>query len=579
MRKLLYALLLVVLLTGPVYADATASVPSLDMDCTVEQDGACTVSLHATIKTDGAVQTFVIPISSAAQDVNVTGAQYELQNGNGVRSVCLTLSPGISEITVTYRLTETVTDMGSGQVFDITLLYPAWECAIESYSLTVQLPASFEGLPAFESGYYRDLIDNYMEITIDSGTVRAVLNSKQVLRDHEQLTMRLELPEGYFDLRFLAGKTAKVDRLLFFMFLILCVGYWAVFMRNLPILPKRQAMPPEGGNPGEVPFVLARQKPDLALMVIQWACLGYLTIHRTRKGRVYLRRQIEMDNERKRPEVETFRALFARGDLCDIRSAEYSRARQLSEEQTKAYWQKRVFSLKAGSPLVLRLLALAAGVALCLCCWDLCMPPRSWRWFAILPLSALGGLACLFLQQIGGFLLRRHSLRTAVLAAAGLIFLLITGSKGGCGKLMLLCVAFQLLVALALRLGGRRTKAGTALAAELLGYRRYLLSTPSAALRTHLQEDPQFFYRVLPYADALRVSKIFTGSYDRIRLEPCDWLEWEGKAVKNAPGFYVRYLRLMAALRGEREPLRYRNRRRTQASGGGEYHNRRGRGQ
>lgn len=560
MRKLLLALALLFLLAGTAYADVTASVPSLDTECTVEQDGACTVTLHAVVKTDGAIQTFLIPISSAAADVNVTGAQYSLEKGDGWLGVILTLTPGSTDVTISYRLAETVTDTGSEQIFDVTLLYPAWECAVERYSLTVNLPAAFEGLPAFESGYYRDLIDNYMEITIDNGTIHAVLNSKQVLRDHEQLTMRLEVPQGYFDLRFLAGKTAKVDRLLFFMFLVLCVGYWALFMRNLPILPKRQAMPPEGGNPGEVPFVLTRRKPDLALMVIQWACLGYLTIHRTKKGRITLQRRIDMDNERKRPEVEVFRTIFSRGDLCDVRSAEYGRAKQLCVDKTRDYWQKRVFPPKAGSPLVLSLLALAAGTALCLCCWDLCMPPRSWRWFAILPLTALGGLSCLGLQRIGGFLLRRHSLRTAFLGGLSLVFLLITGSKGGCGKLMLLCVVLQLLAALVLRLGGRRTKTGTALAAELLGYRRYLLSTPSSSLRAHLQEDPQFFYRVLPYADALRVGRIFTSSYGKIRLEPCDWLEWEGKPMKHAAGFYGRYLRLMAGLRGEREPYRYRSR-------------------
>ena len=68
MRKLLLALALLFLLAGTAYADVTASVPSLDTECTVEQDGACTVTLHAVVKTDGAIQTFLIPISSAAAD-------------------------------------------------------------------------------------------------------------------------------------------------------------------------------------------------------------------------------------------------------------------------------------------------------------------------------------------------------------------------------------------------------------------------------------------------------------------------------------------------------------------------------
>ena len=558
MRKLLITLLLLLGLAAPVYAEGTASVTALDTQCTVERDGACTVTLQVRIRPEGA-ESFVIPVSASAAEIQVVGASYTLEPGADYTGVRLELdSYRAADVTVSYRLAETVTDNGSEQVFDVVLLHPAWACPIESYELTIRLPEAFTGLPVFESGYYRDLIDNYMDVRINGGVIHAVLNSKQTLRDHEQITMRLNLPAGYFDLRFLAGKTAKVDRLLFFMLLVLTLAFWAVLMRNFPILPKRQAMPPEGGNAGEIPFLLTRQKPDLALMVIQWASLGYLTIHRNKKGRIVLYRQIDMDNERKRCEVEVFRCLFSRSDLCDTRSAEYGKAKKLAVDQMRDYWQDRIYSKKAGSPLIFRLLAIAAGVALCVCCSDLALPPRSWRWFAILPLSLAGGAACFCLQRLSGILLRRQAVRTGILCVLSLVYLLVLGSKGGCGKLMLLCIALQLLVGLLLRLGGKRTKDGDSQAAELLGFRRYLISTPSAVLQGHLQTDPQYFYRVLPFADALQAGSFLAGSFDRIKLEPCDWLVWEGKPMLTVRGFYRRYCRLMAALRGEREPLRFR---------------------
>lgn len=557
MRRLFIAaatLLLLLVLTTAVSADGTA-VTAMRTDCAVEQDGACTVTLKFTVEFGPDAEDFAIPIAPEAREIYCS-APYTVKNGTGCKLLVLTGNwTGRSEFTVSYRLAETVTDDGKAQTFSVQLLYPAWTCPISGYEVELRLPGGFDAMPVFLSGYYRDLIDNYMVIDIDKeGTVRAVLNAQQTLRDRESMTVTIELPTDFFDLRFLAGKTVRVNRLLFLGLLLLAAGYWLIFLRNLPILPKRQAMPPEGGNAGEVPYLLTQRTPDLALMVVQWASLGYLTVSRSRKGRLWLTRQIDMDTERKQVEGEIFGALFARGDRCDVRSAEFLKARRLAAEKPRDFWQDRIYDPRGGAPLIFRLLALCAGLVLCLACFDLLIASKSWRWYAIVPLTLLGAAACLAVQQLGGCLLRRHSLRTIALALVSAVALVIVGKKSGLTALMLLNVLVQAAVGLLLRCGGRRTKEGAALAAELLGYRRWLLSATSEQLKSNVEADPQFFYRVLPFADALRVSRALAGGLDGVRLEGCDWLIWEGKPLRTAPAFYARYLRLMAGLRGERDP-------------------------
>ena len=556
MRRLFLAVwtvLLLTLLSVTAFADGTA-VTAMTTDCSVENDGSCILTMRVTVEFAPGTESFSIPISPAAKDV-FCSMPYTLRSGDGCKLLTLTGAlSGKTEITVSYHLAETVTENGANQIFSVQLLYPAWTCSISGYDATIRLPGVFEALPTFYSGYHGDLIDNYMAISIDRGVIHAVLNPSQTLRDHEAMRVELQLPKDYFDLRFLAGKTIKVDRLLFLALLLMAMGYWAVFLRNPPILPKRQAMPPEGGNAGEIPFILTDRAPDLALMIVQWASLGYLTLTRSRSGYVHLTRQIDMDTERKRFESEIFHTLFSRGDQCDVRSAEYLKARQLADEKTRAFWQNRVYDRKAGSPLILRLLALGAGLVLCLACFDVWVASKSWRWLAIIPLSLLGTAACYRIQELGGFLLRRHSLRTLCLAVLSAVFLLLAGANGGMIRDMLLNLIANLAVGLLLRCGGRRTKAGAAQAAELLGYRRWLLSAPRELLELNLETDPQFFYRILPFADALRVGRAVAGTLEGTRLEPCDWLIWEGKTLRTAPVFFTRYERLMAALRGERDP-------------------------
>lgn len=555
-RRMLLALLTVLLLgllSVTAYADGT-TVTAMSTDCAVENDGACTLTMRFTVEFAPGTESFSIPVSPAAKDIYCT-MPYTLRSGDGCKLLTLTgVLSGRTEITISYRLAETVIEDGEDQNFSVQLLYPAWTCPITGYDVTVRMPGVFASLPAFFSGYHGDLIDNYMEISITQGVIHAVLNASQTLRDHEAMTVSLQLPKGFFDLRFLAGKTVKVDRLLFLALLLMAAVFWAVLLRNRPVLPKRQAMPPEGGNAGEIPFILTQRAPDLALMVVQWASLGYLTLTRARGGRVWLTRQIDMDTERKRFECEIFHTLFSRGDYCDLRSAEYIKARRMADEKTRAFWQNRVYDPKAGSPLIFRLLVLGAGLALCLACFDAWVASKSWRWLAIIPLSLVGTAACHAIQELGGFLLRRHSLRTLCLAVLSALFLLLTGINGGLLRYMLLNLAAQLAAGLLLRCGGRRTRAGAAQAAELLGYRRWLLSAPRELLEVDLEDDPQFFYRIIPFADALRVGRAVAGTLEGVRLEPCDWLIWEGKTLRTAPAFFARYERLMAALRGEREP-------------------------
>lgn len=564
MRKLLLTLLALGIMLAAactVWAE-DAAVTEMNTDCAVSDDGSCRVTLRFRVELPAASDDFSVPISPKAEDVAVTGAGCRVSKGGKYTTVrFLELPAGSTELTVSYSLAETVTQADGEQLFRLTLLYPEWSCGISNYKAVIRLPKPFEGLPTILSGYYQDLIDNYMDVRIEDGTITASLIPSQSLLDHETISLSLKLPKDYFDLRFLAGKTARTDRLVFLLLTVLAVGYWAIFLRSRPILPKRQAMPPEGGNAGAIPFVLTGQKADLALMVVQWAALGYLTIHRGRNGKIWLTRQIEMSNERKDFEVVVFRSLFGRGDRCGVRSGEYLRAKSLAAEKTKRYWNGRIFRSR-GNPILLRLLAAAAGAALCLACFDVCVAPRSWRWYVIIPLTLAGGAACGQLQWVGGCLLRRHAIRTVLLSLAAGIFLLIASTKGGQFFLMLLCILLQLLVGLALRCGGQRSKAGKTSASELLGYRRYLMSMSDATARANVASDPQYFYRALPYAEALCIGRIFSGSFDRVQLEPCGWLDWEGKPVRSALGFYARFSRLLAGLRGEREPMQYRPRRR-----------------
>ena len=84
---------------------------------------------------------------------------------------------------------------------------------------------------------------------------------------------------------------------------------------------------------------------------------------------------------------------------------------------------------------------------------------------------------------------------------------------------------------------------------RLLGLRRYLRRADSASLHRLTLQDPQYFYRMLPFAEEMGVGGRFVRCAAGLELEPCLWLE--GAAPRRAGDFFARYAAVCARLRGE----------------------------
>ena len=549
MKKLLLTIFCLMALAGTAYA-ADAAVTAMDTQCILAQDGSCTVAITAQVSFPEAAQSFSIPVPEDAAQVAVAGYDFDRKAAEGCTLLTVSGSfSGDETFTVSYTLPQTVTDTDAGQQLQLPLLCPAWECTIESYTLSVTFPAAFETMPVFTSGYYGDLIDNYMNIQIQDQCL--TVSMTQTLMDHESLGLSLELPRDYCDLRFLAGQTATVDIIGFWVLAAACLLYWFFALRNRLFLPKSQPMPPEGDNAGVVPYQVCCEKPDLALLVVHWASLGYLTISRTRHGHVYLQKQIDMGNERKAYETSIFSGLFRGTDVVSTASAQYETARQNAALTAANYWDAKLFTHNRGNVLVLNGLSALAGLFASLLCFDLFVPSQSYRWFLIVVLTLLGAGASLLVQRCASSLLRRKRARDLLLAIPALVYLIVFGRLSERMGIMAANLILQIVLGLGTILGRRRTKSGQALLSQLLGLRRYLAKAPAQELQQLQQEDAGYFYRTLPYASALGVGSAFAGHFGKRRVEPCTWLTG-GKTPKTAEAFYRLYERVLVQLRGEK---------------------------
>lgn len=549
MRRVLLLIFCLLLLTASVGA-AGDQITALTEEVTVAEDGTVSVAATAQISFSGTVTSFVFPLGEGAEDITASGGAYTVKRLDGVECVVFTNSAGFSgkqTFLCSYTLPCAVTNTNIGQQFDFSPIARGWEFPMESLTLHITFPAEVSARPVWTSAYYGDVIDNYLTIRVQDKQVDA--SSVTAFKDHETLTMQLQFQPNAFSLRYLVGTTESVSRIAFYLLAVLTFAYWLLRLRGRLLLPKTQQTIDMEATAGELPTRLYGAPTDVAATLIHWGNLGYLTLRRTRNGRLLLTKKMEMGNERKPGERRLFAAVFRSGTTCDPTTERFRQATTAAAAQLRGGWLRRCFKKKSGSPRMLRLLSLLAAVPASLLTFDLLLPSSWVRWVLLPLLLPLPVVLCNWVQRGLSYLLRRRDkLIAAALSALALLFL---GAWAGCFGTMLLNLLLQAFCALATLYGGRRTEEGEELVRGHLGMRRYLRKATTEELQRNAAADGQYFYRTLPFAELLGVGGAFSKHYGSKRLEPCPWLTVDGKAPTDAVEFYRLYAELMTQLRGE----------------------------
>ena len=551
MRRLAIIVLCVFLLTLTVSA-AGDEITDLTGDITVDASGTCRLTVRADITFTTAPREVVFPLGAGARDISATGGSFSTRTVNGVKCVVFKSDIGFSgtqTFTCSYRLPVSAAETETGQRFVLYFPPIGWDYPIDRFSVRVQLPFEPETLPTWESAYYGDVVDNYLDIEMDGAVLTA--SSRQIFKDHETLTMTLDAPAGSFDLRNLPGRTASVDRILFYIFLGAAVLYWLLRLRGRLFLPKtRQSLSVES-TAGEIPCQLYGREPDAAAMLAHWGNLGYISIHRNRRGRIILGKLMDMGNERKPAERKLFRAIFGKFSTCDAQSLRFRQAVYKSGGAIRRGWAVRIFGGKSGDPRVLKILGLLAGASVGVLVFDLMLPANGFRWFWLPILSLIFTALCLPVQSLGGNLLSRRRLLHLILGLAAAAALLLFGFGAGCQGTVAALLLFELFIGLLTMFGGRRTRAGEDMLRQLLGLRRFLRKPDRDTLNRLTQADAQYFYRMLPFAEMLGVAWFFSKRFGDRYLEPCTWLSDARKSTDTAMGFYRLYRELVTVIREE----------------------------
>lgn len=520
-------------------------IRTMELSCTVDGGGKTTVTQTMELSIVGALTEVRLAVPAPAKKVQAAGYKTKTSTDGGTKYLTISNETGFTgtqTFTVTYTLSDLVTASNEGQSFELPLLgaqvYP-----ISLLKFSVKLPTVVDAYPDFSSGYYGEMIEDSLNFT-SGGVVSGV--TIEILKDHETMSMHMALPKGYFSGHYNEGLLAKVLTTVAFVLLALDLFYWWRLLRNEPLRVQARTLPPDGVNPGDLPFLLSGGDADFNMLVSHWATLGYLSFYINKSGHVILRRRMGMGNERRLYERKLFDLLFGKDTICDGASLRYKKVGEKAMAVIPRYWSRRLYSRESGSPFLARLLSCLVCAFATVCAMDALAPDKLHALFLLASLVAGFALCWLVHKACGAYYLNDW-LWTGT-GVGGALLLLILGGLGGATLVMVPAVALSVFIGWQTAHGGRRSSYGNEVIAQTLGFRRFLHNASDHHLLQMLRRDPQYFYKMLPYAEAMGQGKRFVALFQNVQLEPCQWYEAANSAPRTPAAFYDHYCETLAML-------------------------------
>lgn len=504
--NIIFALMLVAASSVPAFADDNASyVPyfftAYNVDINVNENNSFDITEHISTyfneqrhgifrtiptrnqvrRTDGTSHSVKAKIknikASENCDVSIENGNYVLQIGDADTYV-----EGEHDYTIkyTYMLGE---DQNNG--FDelyYNIIGDGWDTYIQNVTFKITMPKEFDKSKlGFSIGNY-GTVGTY-DINYDVNDNIITGSVARTLQPNEAVTVRLELEDGYFYFNkalynFKLALLVAVPALLFIIVIIL----WSKFGKDKKAVQTVEFYPPNGMSSADIAFWqsgLIANNEKLTPMLIELANDGYIQIEEVetkskKKSEFAITKLKDSYDGNDRAKEIFFNGLFKNGTRSKIYKSDleddfYLTLNIIRELYNKPEKRHKVFEAKS---LYMRILA-----------WVLC---------ALSVFAVLFNFSNLFDSNL-----------KYILTLVGIIICIIS-------------FVFSFFIR-------KRTDEAVDILGKINGFKNFLETAEKDKLEALVDDDPAYFYNILPYAYVLGVSDKWMKKFESIAVEPPQW--------------------------------------------------------
>ncbi len=432
-----------------------------------------------------------------------------------------------------------------------------WDCTIENVNVKLLLPSGFDSAKCYigEKGTSFEFSDF---------SVSENENGRTVLAAH--IPMLGEFEGITFDLQFNKGAIKNYfDFTPFWFVIIAALLLGGAVLLKVFVFGKTYLTPVvnyEAPNKMD-PLIMGKlidnkvNSEDVSSMIYYWANKGYLKINLDDKDDPTLIRVIQTLPEGCSDYEQTlFYGLFESGEVVkssDLTNSYYRKIQRATSQlnaKTKGLYSKGSSSLAIAFAVIAGLIA---GLAPLLLAFLRISTKLVFIYGLIVIVPAI--LANLFTQALKMYKFKlKKAAYFGLWGAIGLFCVIVscvylaipTAIIGMAAKFLLcfLCMAASVCAALFIN----RTKSYNEQLNDILGFKSYIELAEKDQLEMMLEDNPQFYYAVLPYAQVLGITDKWEEKFENITIEPPDWAT--GDIFTDVVHFHILNNLIRSSMRG-----------------------------
>lgn len=499
---------------------------------------------------DGTVSTNRARVSGV--DVN---EEYSESTENGYKVIKI----GDPDVTLTGPKTYIIKyryDLGkdTGEGYDelyFNIIGDQWDTYVKNISFSIEMPKEYDASKLGFSRGYKGSTDNSgitYECLGTDGSGLIVGKYEGILEPNQGLTVRLELPEGYF-----VGAGAANDLLMVLsiaipiIFFIISFILWWIFGKDEKVVAPVEFYPPEGFNSAELGFVYKgnADSNDIVSLLIYLANKGLLKIQEIEEKVLFSTQKtfkitslVSCYTGNNAIERKFFKGLFECGSVnpntgmievtaSDLHNKFYRVTDEIKKMLNNKANKNKFFEPKSSAKRVFVVIMMLLTYLI------ITVPPvYAYEPFMVifaLIFPSVGVAVVLFMLS------QKPNCATIIFALVwGLGFAGVPFCAMVIPSLLqdvsyiwsyvsgIICIIGMFIC---YKYMPKRTPYGAKLYGRVLGFKNFLETAEKEKLEALVEETPSYFYDILPYTYVLGISDKWIKQFESINLQSPEWYD------------------------------------------------------
>jgi uncharacterized membrane protein len=414
-----------------------------------------------------------------------------------------------------------------------------WDTTINNISFTIEMPKKFnKNTLGFSSGAKYLTNNSNVNYNVVGNTIVGSYNG--TLNPGEALTVRLELPEGYFiGASFNFDYIIIISLLLPIIFAVISLLLWSKYGKDNKVIETVEFYPPEDYNSAEIGYLYKgiSTSEDVVSLLVYLANKGYLKIvesdekglfFNTKDFKIIKLKEYDGNNSSEKIFFDGLFKLKNEVTSEDLRDYFYITLGRITERLNDDENKYRIFDKKSFSKNFIMVIMIIATffvitvkpvveysgfVSLI---FALVFPgigftvlfagvfgkiPGMPKLFALVWGSGFGGMPWAFMVL------------PAIMTDTMYLVAYIVGLISIC----IMCIVLQNM--------SKRTKYGNEILGKIRGFKNFLTVVEKEKLEELVMQDPTYFYNILPYTYVLGVSEKWIKKFEVIAISPPSWYD------------------------------------------------------